>query len=135
MIDRCLILFLLCGALLLVSLTAGGCQSTSKDLRVTAMSTSRTAALEAAQVVQVMRYAGFSDEQILESGTDVRNAISQAGGANIRIGDRTEALLAVEGQTLHVSSRSGGTQVISLQPATVHDGAMAENSGTHTVAP
>ncbi|MEX0655610.1 MAG: hypothetical protein WD534_14080 [Phycisphaeraceae bacterium] len=116
----CAVMLLACGTLL------GGCQSAQEPARVSAMSTSHTAALDAPQVVRIMRYAGFSDEQILDLGTDVRNAVAQAGGANIRIGERTEALLAVEGQTLHVSSRSGGTQLINLQTGRIVDGATAE---------
>jgi len=100
--------------LLWAGLWLGGCQTTAPSTQVTAMTSSRTAALEARQIVLALRHAAFTDEQILELGTDVRNAIARAGGANIRMGERTEALLAVEGRHLHVSSRRGGTRTYEI---------------------
>ena len=72
-------------------------------------------ALSADQIIAVMRRAGFSDEQILDLGTDLRNSLAIAGAAQIEIGDRVEAIFAVRGKNLHVSSYSKGSFIFSAE--------------------
>lgn len=126
-------------ALLLAPMLAG-CQGTkSQSATVAAMNTHHPVALEAYDVARAMREAGFSNEQILDIGTDVRNAIARSGGAQVRLGESTEALLAAEERHLHVTSRGGATQSYPL-PAPITDHASATgtrptHAGSRSAAP
>ena len=72
------------------------------------------AALQVVDVCHIMQDAGFSDPQILDMGPDLRNALANQGAAQIQIGSRTEAILAVHKPFVHVSSRTRGTFVYDL---------------------
>jgi hypothetical protein len=63
------------------------------------------AGLDADAVVDVMQRAGFSDDEILDLGTDLRNSLSERGAAQVLSGRKTEAIFAVQGPYIHVSSR------------------------------
>jgi len=73
------------------------------------------AALTADDVVLVMRRAGFTDDELLKLGPALRNAIATNGAARIRYGKKTEALVAVVGDFLHVSSRRRGSFIYDLK--------------------
>lgn len=77
------------------------------------------AALTAEDVVIVMRRAGFSDEQILKFGPDLRNLMASAGAVQIRVGDKVDAMFAVSEEHLVVSTRSNGTFSYPLPKASV----------------
>ena len=88
-----------------------GCAHT----RLTPLSNQDVIALTADDVAYVMRQAGFSDEQILDMGTDVRNILATSGSVQIRIGNKVEVILAVRGNYLHVSSRQRGNFVYNAE--------------------
>lgn len=71
--------------------------------------------LSADAVVAIMTRAGFGSEDILELGPALRNSIAAIGAAQIRLGSKTEALFAVIGDNLHVSSRRRGSFVYDLK--------------------
>jgi hypothetical protein len=73
------------------------------------------AGLNAHDIVQVMRRAGFSDKQILEEGTDLRNALSSSGAATVRLDKKVEAIFAVDGDYVHVTSRQRGSFTYDLK--------------------
>ena len=87
--------------------------------RVLAMPNRQVAGLDADDVVRVMQRAGFSDEQILELGTELRNSLSSSGAAQIRVRDKVESIFAVDGRYLHVSSRRRGSFIYDLQTGRV----------------
>jgi hypothetical protein len=82
--------------------------------RLSAIPNDEVAALQAADVCHIMQGAGFSDPQILDLGPDLRNALANQGAAQIQVGSRTEAILAVHQPYVHVSSRTRGTFVYDL---------------------
>lgn len=63
--------------------------------------------LSSDDVVRVMRRAGFSDGQIMEHGTDLYDALSQSGAAQVRTRRGLRAVFAINGDSVYISSRFG----------------------------
>jgi len=93
--------------LLLIALSIVGCAQTR--LQIIPLSNRDVAILSADDVVQVMRRAGLSDEQILEFGTDLRNGLALSGAAQLMVGDRVEAIFAAQGNHVYVTTRMRGS--------------------------
>ena len=74
----------------------------------------QTVGLEADQVVDVMRRAGFSDEEILEHGTRIRNSIAQNGAAQLKKNEMTLAIFVVNKPYLYVSTKRNGSFTYAL---------------------
>jgi len=99
----------LIGVLLPVVLSIVGCTHTHTMLKVIPLSNQHAAALSADDIVQLMRRTGFSDEQILDLGTDLRNGLALSGAAQLKIGDRVEAVFAVKGDYVYITTRLRGS--------------------------
>jgi len=93
--------------LLLLMVSLLGC--THVQTLVAPLANPQVVGLDADGIVRVMQRAGFSDEQILNLGTDLRNCLALKGAAQIRVANKTEAIFAVYGPCLHVSSRQTGS--------------------------
>lgn len=65
--------------------------------------------VSAYDLAEAMLMAGFTPEQIVRDGPAVRNALATSGGAQVRYNHMAEALFAVHGQELYVTSRTRGT--------------------------
>ena len=65
-------------------------------------------------VIQIMRRIGFTDAQILDMGTDMRDALRMAGGARVIVREEVEALVSVSGMRVHVGSRTRGNFTYDL---------------------
>ena len=100
-------------ALALLAGGLAGC-ATPNTAQVVSLANPHVAALDADDIVRVMRRAGFSDQQILESGTDLRNTLASSGAAKIQMDDKAEAIFAVDGRYLHASSRHRGSFIYEL---------------------
>lgn len=87
----------------------------SKTLRVESAPHGAAASLTADEVVQAMRQAGFSDEEILEKGPELRNTLAMSGSARIAKGSTAEAVFAADAQKLYVSSRQSGSFSVPLE--------------------
>ena len=105
-------------ALLMVVLCFVGCAGTFSRPTVSPLPNRDVAALDSDDVVRVMKRAGFSDEQVLEHGTSLRNQLATSGAAQIRIGEYTEAMFAVSGRYLHVTTRLRGSFIYDLETGT-----------------
>jgi len=104
--------------LALLALEVVGCgglfqRSDAAPMRVVPRENQDVATLSADDVVRVMQRAGFSDEQIIELGTALRNALANAGGAEIQAGRRIEMAFAVKGEYLFATSRTRRTFMYS----------------------
>jgi len=109
------ILILLTGVVILVS-----CESTrlsNTGLRLMPLSNRDIIALNAEDIVQIMRRAGFSDEQILQLGTEMRNSMAQYGAVQIKTPDsnKIEATFAVHDHCVYISTRSRGSFIYSVK--------------------
>ena len=110
-------------ALLILILNLSGCalgvrqdDKPKTDARVIALSNNGdVVALSANDIVSVMRKAGFSNEQTLELGTDLRNALASSGAAQIQVGKVVETIFAVRGNYLHVSSYRRGSFIFNSE--------------------
>jgi len=71
--------------------------------------------LSSDDTVRVMRKAGFSDIQILEYGTDLHNSLSRVGAAQIKINKRLEAVFAINGDAVYISSRLRGNSIYNVK--------------------
>ena len=87
----------------------------SKTLRVERAAHGAAASLSADEVVQAMRQAGFTDEEILEKGPELRNTLAMSGSARIAKGSTAEAIFAADAQKLYVSSRQSGSFSLPLE--------------------
>lgn len=63
--------------------------------------------LTADDVVQVMRATGFSDKQIYEHGTAVRDGMAESGAVQIKIDGAIKAVFTVEGDSVYINSSKG----------------------------
>ncbi len=81
--------------------------------------------LNADDVIQVMRRAGFSDQQILELGTSLRNALLHAGAAQVKLRDKVEAVFAVHGDYVFITTRLRGSFIYDVNRGWVQLSAVA----------
>ncbi|MFB0525253.1 MAG: hypothetical protein ACETVZ_06900 [Phycisphaerae bacterium] len=96
-----------------------GCASTrsgkSTRFQVIPVSSQYVAALSADDIVRVMRRAGFSDEQILELGTQLRNALLLSGAVQIKQGNIVEAIFAINDNNVYVTARLRGNFIYDME--------------------
>jgi hypothetical protein len=104
-------------AFVVLAAAGGGCVRHAPQ--VMGIPNRNAAALTAEDIIQIMRPAGFTDEQILAFGPDLRNLLASTGAAQIRVGDKIEAMYAVDDQRVLISSRRNGTFSYPLRPESV----------------
>jgi hypothetical protein len=104
--------------LTLLALVAGGCaRSSSTGIQVIPVGNRSVLALSPDDVIEVMRRAGFSDRQILEYGTDLRNGLAESGAVQVKIGKKVEAVFAInlsEGKCVYISTRLRGNFIYNV---------------------
>ena len=88
-------------------------QSTN-GLRIVARSGREVVRLSPDDMVRIMQRVGFSDDQILELGTDLYNALLLSGAAEVIYGKRTEMLFVVSNRQVQIQSHSRGTFVYDV---------------------
>lgn len=66
------------------------------ELKVVPFSTRHAIALAAPDVVNIMRAANFTDQQIYELGTQVRDALMTVGGVQIQVTSNNKTKVAVQ---------------------------------------
>lgn len=103
-----------------VLLAAGmfGCAFTGREnstkLKVVAVSSRDVIALSSDDIVRIMRRAGFTDEQVYEFGTEVRNALLEYGAAEIKMGRMVEAIFAVNNNKVFITARLRGNFIYDV---------------------
>ena len=96
------------------SLSSGSGKRTAQ-LQVTPLSNQDGIALGAEDIIRIMRRAGFSDEQILQLGTDVRNALLLSGAAQVRLKDKVEVIFAVHDDYVFITTRLRGSFIYDVK--------------------
>jgi hypothetical protein len=79
----------------------------ASPFRVIPRKNPQSATLSPDDIVRIMQRVGFQDEQILELGTDLHNAMRLAGSAVVVYKKETLAIFAADGDYVRVRSRSG----------------------------
>ena len=100
------------------------------ELMVVPRSGGQPADLTADDVIRVMRHLGVPDQQILNLGPGLRDALRSAGAAAIVRGRQVEAMLAVNSEYLFIQSVEQGSviydikdkQFATVPPMSVHGG-------------
>ncbi|MCP4257506.1 MAG: hypothetical protein GY774_08260 [Planctomycetes bacterium] len=102
----------ICISLLLMLMAFGlsGCVG-NRGFEIFPLNNQNVLTLSSDDVVRVMRRAGFSDNQILQYGEDLHLALSQYGAAQIKIRKKLQAVYAINGDEVYISSAlTGKTQ-------------------------
>jgi len=102
-------------SLLLVLLTFGVVSCAQRGFEVVPLSYQEVLALSSDDVVRVMRRAGFSDNQILEYGTDLHDALARSGAAQIKIDKTLQAVFAINGDSVYISTRLRGNFIYNVK--------------------
>ena len=106
---------------LLLPLFAVGCSEQTKvnstGIRLSPLFNNEVASLGAYDIVQIMRRAGFSDEQILKHGKSMRNGLAQSGAVQLLVDNskKVEATFAVHWPCVYISTRLRGTFVYDIR--------------------
>jgi hypothetical protein len=119
-----------CLALIALALVATGCRrnlfssppwlapasnSASQGLQVVPRSCGQIVNLAADDIVGVMRRMGFRDDQILDLGPRLRDALRTAGGAAFVRGRQIDAMIAVSDGYLFVQSNLQGSFIYDIK--------------------
>ena len=94
-------------ALVIVLIGVSGCSSGS----VVAMPGRDTTGLTARDMVLILDRAGFDRGEIEDLAPRLRNDLARNGAAKIVQGDRTQAMFAISGGRVHISSLRRGSFV------------------------
>lgn len=104
-------------ASLLLTLLAFGAVSCAahKGLNIVPLRNQDALTLSSDDLVRVMRRAGFSDNHILEYGTDLHSALSREGAAQIKVNKNLEAIFAINGDAVYISTRLRGNFIYNVK--------------------
>jgi hypothetical protein len=91
-----------------------GERARSSALQIVPQTNREVADLSPDDVVLIGRRIGFTDEQILDLGTQLHDALLFSGAARVFYGKRAEALLRVESGQVFIYSASRGLFVYDL---------------------
>ena len=107
--------------LALLALGAAGCVQ-SRGIEVLPLGNRSVLTLTSDDVVQVMRAAGFSDMQIMEHGTSLHDGLARSGAVQIKVDDTVEAVFAINGDSVYISTLGRGHFVYNVQTGWVNSG-------------
>ncbi|MBN1804756.1 MAG: hypothetical protein JW837_05860 [Sedimentisphaerales bacterium] len=100
--------------LTLLALGIGGCVG-NRGFEIYPLSNQNRLTLNSDDIVRVMRRAGFSDNQILQYGEDLHLALAQHGAAQIKIQRKLQAVFAINGDAVYISSRATGNFIYNTR--------------------
>ena len=89
-------------------------RNSAEELRIVARSGREVVRLSPDDVIRIMQRVGFSDNQILDLGPDLYNALLTSGAAEVFYGRHTEMIFAVGNRQVRIQSRTRGTFVYDV---------------------
>ncbi len=101
--------------------SAAGCADaggSGSKFQIVPVGSRDVAALNSDDTVRIMRRSGFSDAQIMELGTQVRNALLLSGAVEVKRGKIIEAIFAVNDNNLFITTRLRGNFIYNLEKGT-----------------
>lgn len=108
-----------CGVnvVLLALLASGvvGCMSYDRGFEVVPVSNRNVISLSPDDVVQIMRRAGFSNDQILDLGTAVHNGMLSSGAVQIKLNNKVEVVFAANGDDVYIGTRLRGNFIYNVK--------------------
>ena len=107
--------------LALLTLNVAGC-ARNAGIQVLPLGNRHVLTLTADDVVEVMRAAGFTDMQIWEHGTAMRDGLARSGAVQIKIGETVEAVFAANGDSVYITTRLRGNFIYSVSTGWVQGG-------------
>jgi len=102
-----------------------GCGRRRTGIQIVPLGNREVLTLSSDDVVEVMRRAGFTDEQVLEYGTELRNGLAQSGAVQIRINNKAVAVFAINrerGDCVYITNRLGGNFIYNVDTGWVGGG-------------
>jgi hypothetical protein len=96
----------------------------NRGIEVEPLNSQSVLSLSADNVVDIMRAAGFSDEQIVEHGTAVRDGLARSGAVRIFVNGRVEAIFAVKDQDIYISTELRGLFIYNINTGWVTNNRM-----------
>ena len=102
-------------SLLLALLAFGVVSCAQRGFEVIPLHHQEVLTLSSDDIVRVMRRAGFSDNQILEYGTELHDALSRSGAAQIKISKKLQAVFAINGDSVYISTRLRGNFIYNVK--------------------
>ena len=102
-------------SLLLALLAFGVVSCAPRGLDIIPLKNRNVLTLSTDDIVRVMRQAGFSDNQILEHGTYLHDTLAYSGAAQIKIRKRLEAVFAINGDAVYISTRLRGNFIYNVK--------------------
>ena len=109
------------GFIFMLALGIAGCASStasktsSEELRLTPLNNKSTIMLGADDIVKMMRQVGFTDAQILELGSRMHDGLLLSGAVQLEIGDKVEAIFAVNENYIYIATRMRGTFIYDVK--------------------
>ena len=103
--------------LLLLTLGMVGCARRATGIQIVPLGSNSVLELSPDDLIEVMRRAGFSDEQILEHGPDVYDGLANSGAVQVRAGNRVEVVIAINrdrGDCVYISSATRGNFIYNV---------------------
>ena len=107
--------------LTILAIGLGGCLG-NRGLEIFPLNNQDVLTLSSDDIVRIMRGAGFSDNQILQYGENLHLALSQYGAAQIKIRRKLEAVFAVNGDAVYISTRLRGNFIYNTKTGWVGSG-------------
>ncbi len=102
-------------SLLLALLAFGVVSCAQRGFEVIPVNYEEVLTLSSDDIVRVMRRAGFSDNQILEYGTELHDALSRSGAAQIKISKKLQAVFVINGDSVYISTRLRGNFIYNVK--------------------
>ena len=105
-----------------IAISAGSCSKKKNDdsqqqnnIQVVSVPNQDVIVLDADQTVEILKKAGFSDSQIKQHGSSIREGLAKSGAVRILIDNVVEAGFAARGDQIYVSTRSNGYYIYNIK--------------------